>query len=94
MGDAGDVQAGQVLESYLGVFTERYLRAKHQQPVDEASSVHQRLRELTGRPRQTRRVRRRAGISIPLKAISEQRQSGQGLMRAWGVPDRVGDERR
>jgi len=48
VGDAGDVQAGQVLESYLGVFTERYLQAKHQQPVDEASSAHQRLRELMG----------------------------------------------
>lgn len=48
VGDAGDVQAGRVLESYLGVFTERYLRAKHQQPVDEASSAHQRLRELMG----------------------------------------------
>ncbi|WP_294256920.1 tRNA-uridine aminocarboxypropyltransferase [uncultured Comamonas sp.] len=45
VGDAGDVQAGRVLESYLGVFTERYLRAKHQQPVDEASSTHQCLRE-------------------------------------------------
>ena len=48
VGDAGDVQAGQVLESYLGVFTERYLQAKHQQPVDEVSSAHQRLRELMG----------------------------------------------
>jgi hypothetical protein len=44
------MQAGRVLESYLGVFTERYLQAKHQQPVDEASSAHQRLRELMGPP--------------------------------------------
>lgn len=48
VGDAGDVQAGQVLESYLGVFTERYLQAKHQQNTDEASSTHLRLRELMG----------------------------------------------
>ncbi len=50
VGDAGDMQAGRVLESYLGVFTERYLQAKHQQPVDEASSAHLRLRELMGMP--------------------------------------------
>ena len=48
VGDAPDVHAGQVLESYLGVFTERYLQAKHQQNADEASSAHQRLRELMG----------------------------------------------
>ena len=48
VGDAPDVRAGQVLESYLGVFTERYLQAKHQQNADEASSAHQRLRELMG----------------------------------------------
>ena len=48
VGDASDVHAGQVLESYLGVFTERYLQAKHQQNADEASSAHQRLRELMG----------------------------------------------
>ena len=48
VGDAPDVHAGQVLESYLGVFTERYLQAKHQQQVDEASSTHQSLRELMG----------------------------------------------
>ncbi|BDB72465.1 DTW domain-containing protein [Comamonas thiooxydans] len=50
VGDAGDMQAGRVLESYLGVFTEHYLQAKHQQPVDEADSIHQRLRELMGTP--------------------------------------------
>lgn len=50
VGDVGDMQAGRVLESYLGVFTERYLQAKHQQPVDEASGAHQRLRELMGTP--------------------------------------------
>ena len=44
----GDAHAGRVLESYLGVFTERYLQAKHQQNVDEASAAHQRLRELMG----------------------------------------------
>ena len=42
---------GRVLESYLGVFTEHYLQAKHQQPVDEADSIHQRLRELMGAKR-------------------------------------------
>ena len=48
VGDAADAHAGRVLESYLGVFTERYLQAKHQQNVDEASAAHQRLRELMG----------------------------------------------
>ena len=48
VGDASDAHAGRVLESYLGVFTERYLQAKHQQNVDEASAAHQRLRELMG----------------------------------------------
>ena len=48
VGDAPDAHAGRVLESYLGVFTERYLQAKHQQNVDEASAAHQRLRELMG----------------------------------------------
>lgn len=48
VGEAPDIHAGQVLESYLGVFTERYLQAKHQLPADEGSSAHQRLRELMG----------------------------------------------
>ncbi|MEG0053108.1 MAG: tRNA-uridine aminocarboxypropyltransferase [Comamonas sp.] len=48
VGDAADVRAGQVLESYLGVFAERYLQAKNQQPADAQSAAHQRLRELMG----------------------------------------------
>lgn len=40
-----DRLAGQVLESYLGVFTERYLQAKNQRPADECSELHQQLRE-------------------------------------------------
>lgn len=48
VGDGPDAHAGQVLESYLGVFTERYLQAKNQQPVDAQSAAHQRLRESMG----------------------------------------------
>ena len=48
VGDDADMHAGRVLESYLGVFTERYLQAKHQLPADEGSSAHHRLRELMG----------------------------------------------
>jgi DTW domain-containing protein YfiP len=44
--DARDRHAGRVLESYLGVFTQRYLQAKNQQPVDEGSAEHARLRGL------------------------------------------------
>lgn len=40
-----DKLAGQVLESYLGVFTERYLQAKNQRPADESNERHQQLRE-------------------------------------------------
>ncbi|QXZ08628.1 DTW domain-containing protein [Comamonas sp. Y33R10-2] len=46
VGDTADVHAGQVLESYLGVFTERYLQAKHQQRADAGSEAHQRLQGL------------------------------------------------
>ncbi len=45
VGDAQDTRAGQVLESYLGVFTERYLQAKNQLPADAQSLAHQQLRE-------------------------------------------------
>lgn len=48
VGDASDTRAGQVLESYLGVFTERYLQAKNQQSADAQSEAHQRLRERMG----------------------------------------------
>ena len=39
-GDARDRRAGRVLEHYLAVFTEHYLRAKQQQPVDAGSAAH------------------------------------------------------
>jgi hypothetical protein len=40
---AGEVQASAVLGAYLGVFTEHYLNAKHQLPVNLDNTVHQRL---------------------------------------------------
>jgi DTW domain-containing protein YfiP len=41
---AGEPLAAQVLEAYLDVFTEHYVQAKHQRPVDPNSAAHQRLR--------------------------------------------------
>jgi len=38
--------AAQTLEAYLDVFTQHYLQAKHQTPVDANSAAHVRLREL------------------------------------------------
>ncbi|GAB3482530.1 tRNA-uridine aminocarboxypropyltransferase [Polaromonas eurypsychrophila] len=43
---AGEAQAAQVLEAYLDVFTDHYLKAKQQQPVDADDAAHQRLRGL------------------------------------------------
>jgi DTW domain-containing protein YfiP len=43
---AGDTQAALVLQAYLDVFTEHYLQAKHQLPVDPEDALHQRLRDL------------------------------------------------
>ena len=43
---AGEVQVAQTLEAYLDVFTNHYLRAKQQQPVDFEDAVHQRLHKL------------------------------------------------
>jgi DTW domain-containing protein YfiP len=43
---AGETQAAEVLEAYLDVFTDHYLKAKQQQPVDEDDAAHQRLRAL------------------------------------------------
>lgn len=43
---AGEAHAAQVLEAYLGVFTDHYLRAKQQLPVDMDDAAHQRLRGL------------------------------------------------
>lgn len=43
---AGETLAAQTLEAYLDVFTEHYLRAKHQKKLDLDDVVHQRLRGL------------------------------------------------
>ena len=44
---AGEPLAAQTLEAYLDVFTNHYLQAKNQLPVDLEDAVHQRLRSLT-----------------------------------------------
>ncbi|MEO8021353.1 tRNA-uridine aminocarboxypropyltransferase [Polaromonas sp.] len=44
---AGEAHAAQTLEAYLDVFTNRYLKAKQQQPVDPDDAAHQRLKNLT-----------------------------------------------
>ena len=43
---AGDTQAAQTLEAYLDVFTNHYLRAKQQLPVDTGDAAHLRLLAL------------------------------------------------
>jgi DTW domain-containing protein YfiP len=43
---AGENHAAQVLEAYLDVFTNHYLKAKQQQPVDAEDAAHLRLRAL------------------------------------------------
>ena len=43
---AGETQAAQTLEAYLEVFTQHYLHAKQQLPVDMEDAAHQRLRSL------------------------------------------------
>ncbi|MDP3606082.1 MAG: DTW domain-containing protein [Polaromonas sp.] len=43
---AGEAHAAEVLEAYLDVFTDHYLKAKQQQPVDADDAAHQRLRAL------------------------------------------------
>ena len=53
VGDATDVHAGQVLESYLGLFTERYLQAKNQLPAQPDSSIARQLQALLTRPEKT-----------------------------------------
>jgi DTW domain-containing protein YfiP len=45
---AGETQAAEVLEAYLDVFTDHYLKAKQQQPVDSDDAAHVRLRALSG----------------------------------------------
>ena len=43
---AGESHAAQTLEAYLDVFTNHYLQAKHQLPVDLDDAQHKRLRSL------------------------------------------------
>ncbi|MEO7159060.1 MAG: tRNA-uridine aminocarboxypropyltransferase [Polaromonas sp.] len=43
---AGETHAAQTLEAYLEVFTNHYLNAKQQLPVDMEDAAHQRLRSL------------------------------------------------
>ncbi|ABE46629.1 tRNA-uridine aminocarboxypropyltransferase [Polaromonas sp. JS666] len=43
---AGETHAAQTLEAYLDVFTNHYLNAKQQLPVDMEGAAHQRLRAL------------------------------------------------
>ncbi len=45
--EASEMRAAQTLETYLDVFTNHYLQAKHQLPVDWEDAVHQRLRDLS-----------------------------------------------
>jgi DTW domain-containing protein YfiP len=43
---AGEVHAAQTLEAYLDVFTNHYLNARQQLPVNPDDALHQRLRRL------------------------------------------------
>jgi DTW domain-containing protein len=43
---AGEAHAAQTLDAYLDVFSNHYLQAKHQKPVDEQDAVHTRLAQL------------------------------------------------
>jgi hypothetical protein len=43
---AGESLAAQTLDAYLDVFTDHYLRAKQQLPLQSDDEVHQRLRDL------------------------------------------------
>jgi DTW domain-containing protein len=45
---AGEAHAAEVLDAYLDVFTNRYLNAKQQLPVNLDDAAHQRLRALCG----------------------------------------------
>lgn len=46
---AGDPIAGKALEAYLDVFTDHYLHARNQVPVDWEGTAHQRLYEAVDR---------------------------------------------
>ena len=41
--DPGDAQAGALLQAWLDVYSERYLLAKNQRPVDPDSAAHRQL---------------------------------------------------
>jgi DTW domain-containing protein YfiP len=43
---AGEPRAAEVLDAYLDVFTEHYLQAKNQQPLNPQDAAHRRLRGL------------------------------------------------
>ena len=45
---AGDAHAAHMLEAYLDVFTDHYLQAKHQQPINLDDAAHVRWRALQG----------------------------------------------
>ncbi len=45
---AGEGLAADALDAWLDVFSERYLLAKHQRPVDPGSAAHDRLQSLAG----------------------------------------------
>ncbi len=45
---AGEPHAAQTLQAYLDVFTDHYLKAKQQLPIDGHDAAHQRLRGLRG----------------------------------------------
>jgi len=47
---AGEPHAAQTLEAYLDVFTDHYLKAKQQQPLDPDDAAHQHLRSLRALP--------------------------------------------
>lgn len=47
---AGEPHAAQALDAYLDVFTNHYLQAKHQKPVDFEDAAHLQLRALLNSP--------------------------------------------
>jgi DTW domain-containing protein YfiP len=47
---AQDLQAAQALDAYFDVFTEHYLKAKQQLPVDLTDDVHRQLQAATRAP--------------------------------------------
>lgn len=47
LAQAGDARTGALLQAWLDLFSERYLQAREQRPVDADSAAHRRLRNLT-----------------------------------------------